>query len=50
MNNEFIVKDSILIKYKGTKQDVKIPDEVTSIGEKAFKDCDFYQALKFQTV
>ena len=38
--NDFLIENGILTKYRGNKKDVVIPDGVTSIGEKAFSDCN----------
>ncbi len=38
--NDFLIENGILTKYRGNKKDVVIPNGVTSIGEKAFKNCD----------
>ena len=37
---DFVVKDGVLQKYKGANKVVKIPKDVTCIGEGAFKDND----------
>ena len=36
----FVIKNGVLIKYKGTDAVVTVPDGVTSIGDKAFADCE----------
>ena len=36
---DFVIKDSVLTKYKGPGGDVVIPDNVTSIGRSAFEGC-----------
>ena len=38
-NNEFIIENGVLRKYKGDGGDVVIPDSVISIGNYAFFDC-----------
>lgn len=38
-SGDFEIEDGILKKYTGGGGEVIIPDEVTSIGEEAFKDC-----------
>ena len=35
--NEFIIKDNVLIAYRGDERDVVIPDGITAIGERAFQ-------------
>ena len=37
--NDFVIEDGVLIEYIGQGSDVVIPDSVTSIGYKAFKEC-----------
>ena len=39
MSNDFVVKDGVLVKYKGSGGDVIIPEGVTSIGDDAFSGC-----------
>lgn len=39
MNEDFVIKDDILIKYKGNGGDVVIPDGVKIIGSMAFEGC-----------
>jgi hypothetical protein len=39
MNNEFKIKDGVLIEYNGNGSDVVIPDSVTEIGCYAFDGC-----------
>lgn len=36
---DFIIKDGVLVKYKGSDKEVVIPDKVKVIGDKAFHDC-----------
>ena len=36
--NDFVIENSILIKYTGTEPYVEIPDGITVIGEGAFRD------------
>ena len=38
--SDFIIENGVLIKYVGPGGDVIIPEEVTSIEEKAFRGCD----------
>lgn len=38
--NGFVIKDGVLVKYKGAGGDVVVPDSVTSIGDRAFVGCD----------
>ena len=37
--NDFVIEEGVLKKYCGEGGAVVIPDEVTSIGEWAFKEC-----------
>ena len=37
--SDFQIENGVLVKYTGKGGDVVIPDEVTSIGDKAFADC-----------
>ncbi len=37
--NDFVIKEGKLIRYKGTKSSVVIPDCVTAIGKRSFKGC-----------
>ena len=37
--NDFVIKEGKLIRYKGTKSSVVIPDCVTAIGKWSFKGC-----------
>ena len=37
--NGFVIKDGVLVKYKGAGGDVVVPDSVTSIGDRAFENC-----------
>ena len=41
--DDFVIKDGVLIKYNGTDTEIIIPDDVTSIGEWAFGN---YQIFK----
>ena len=34
-----LIKDNVVVKYRGTSTSVTIPDYVTGIGERAFEDC-----------
>ena len=38
-NNDFNIKDGVLLKYNGSDTVVTIPDGVTSIGDNAFEGC-----------
>ena len=38
-DSDFVIKDGVLIEYKGPGGDVTIPSGVTSIGERAFLEC-----------
>ena len=38
-NQEFVITDSVLIKYTGHAQELVIPDGVTEIGSLAFENC-----------
>lgn len=38
--SDFVIKDGELKKYNGSENDVVIPNDVTSIGDEAFGDCD----------
>lgn len=43
--NDFIIENGVLIKYKGPGGDVIIPEEVTSIGAKAFYKCENLKSI-----
>lgn len=43
--NEFEIKDSVLVKYKGDNKDIVIPEGVIHIGEKAFYNCSFIESI-----
>ena len=38
-NNDFEIKNGVLVKYTGAGGDVVIPDGVTGIGDHAFCEC-----------
>ena len=42
-NGDFEIENGILTKYWGYEEYVSIPDNVKSIGEKAFIGCDGLQ-------
>lgn len=44
-NDEFEIKDGVLIKYKGKKEKVIIPIGVTKIGAQAFLKCGFIREI-----
>ena len=37
-DSDFVIKDGVLLQYSGTDTDVVIPDDVTEIGDSAFKN------------
>lgn len=39
MNKDFVIENGKLIRYKGNKTNINIPESVTSIGERAFWNC-----------
>ena len=39
-SDDFVIENGVLTKYTGKGGSVIIPDSVTSIGEKAFKECE----------
>ena len=39
LDNDFQIKNGVLIKYQGTAKEIFIPDSVTSIGMGAFRSC-----------
>lgn len=44
---DFIIRDGILLKYTGPGGDVVIPDGVTEIGEKVFKENNTLKSVSF---
>lgn len=42
---DFVVDNGVLIEYKGHSKNVVIPDEVTSIGDRAFADKHFLKTV-----
>ncbi len=38
-NKDFIIENGVLIKYIGAGEEIIVPDEVTSIGNRAFYNC-----------
>ena len=44
--NGFVIKDGVLVKYKGAGGDVVVPDSVTSIGDRAFEECSSITSIK----
>ena len=53
MNNDFIIKDGVLVQYKGNKEYVWLPSEIIAIGDGAFrgnrniKIVTIYHSLKY---
>ena len=45
INDEFVIENGILLKYKGNQKEVVIPDRVTEIGECAFKGKDITKVI-----
>lgn len=43
--NDFVIENSVLIKYKGPGGDVVIPAGVTTIGEDAFLECESLKSI-----
>ena len=41
-----MIKDGVLVKYKGAGGDVVVPDSVTSIGDRAFEECSSITSIK----
>ena len=39
MNEEFEIKDQVLVRYKGEEHFVDLPEGLAAIGEGAFRDC-----------
>ena len=44
--NDFVIEKGILKKYMGKDTEVVIPDDVTSIGDEAFRDCRSLTSVK----
>ena len=44
-NSDFVIENGVLKEYKGTSEDVVIPEEVTAIGDNAFKNCDTIKSI-----
>lgn len=49
-NEEFEIINNVLIKYNGSENEVRIPDGVTIIGEKAFEYCTCERIIIPQSV
>ena len=45
MDSDFIIKNSVLVKYTGKSPTVIIPDTVTAIGERTFCECRTIQKV-----
>ncbi len=45
-NNDFLIKNGVLVKYKGKKSKVIIPEGVTSIGNRAFMECGSLEQIE----
>ncbi len=46
---DFLMDNSILVKYTGTEKSVSIPNTVKSIGDEAFYDCDTLETVIIPT-
>lgn len=44
--NDFVIENGVLLKYNGNDSDVLIPDGVTEIGCKAFKNCENLKSVE----
>ncbi|MGM9532166.1 leucine-rich repeat protein, partial [Intestinibacter sp.] len=44
-NSDFVIENGVLKEYKGESEDVVIPEEVTAIGDNAFKNCDTIESI-----
>ena len=45
LDSDFIIVNGVLKGYKGTSEDVVIPEEVTAIDDNAFKSCDTIKSI-----
>jgi len=46
-NNNFVIKNDVLIKYNGTASEVVIPEYMKGIEDSAFKDCKTLNKITF---
>lgn len=44
-NNQFLIANKVLVKYKGALENIAIPSGVTSIGDRAFYNCSSVRTL-----
>lgn len=46
-NDDFVIENGVLLKYTGTSKNVTIPSGITSIGDRAFRECHFLFRIVF---
>lgn len=46
LQERFVIRDEVLLEYRGKEEIVSIPEEIISIGEYAFAKCEFIKEIK----